>query len=253
MNQNGTGEKEREVSPHVATIENLYTVFSKYQKPKSLDAAPTRDAKAIYADLTSTGLRELKAENLERYAPFAVTTVGTLGDYKHFLPRILELSVSDELHTYGLEANTIAGKLLYGEFFEWPDDEKDSVRAFVTSAFLNSCHETMILAAPANWLDAMAKLDCDLNFVSSADFPLTPATKLNRALAIKELLVQINDTRDDPTTIYYNGAKSWLLTSNIEETLLAGIEYVNEFYAWELESAFDDLQKLVAASKAYRC
>jgi hypothetical protein len=249
MNKSRTGEKERDVSPQSATIENLYTVFSKYQKPKSLNAAPTRDAKAIYADLTSSRLRELKAENLERYAPFAMTTVGTLEDYKHFLPRILELSVSDELHTYGLEADTIAGKLLYGEFFEWPDEEKDAVRAFVTSAFVNSCHETMILPAPANWLDAMAKLDCDLNFVSSSDFPLTPATRLNRALAIKELLVQISDITDEPATIDYKGAKSWLLTSNIEEMLLAGIKYVDEFYAWELESAFNDLQKLLAASK----
>lgn len=73
-------------------------------------------------------LRELQGEDLSRYAFKAMTTWGNVNDFKHFLPRILELMRGDELN---IHASTVLGKLKYGRWGSWESAEQKAVTAFL--------------------------------------------------------------------------------------------------------------------------
>jgi hypothetical protein len=93
------------------SIENLYSVFSKYEIRSFIEGCPCcvsdRDKEKIH----SKELRELEEEDLSRYAFKAMTTWGNVDDFKHFLPRILELCID---HDLGIHPFGIFGKLKYG-------------------------------------------------------------------------------------------------------------------------------------------
>lgn len=92
----------------------------------------------MLADLTSAPLRDLTPQKLDNFAGSALYTVGTELDYKHFLPRILELMVSAQ--GYGFDASLTARKLGYAHFKSWPADEIATVREVFRAAWLFACH-----------------------------------------------------------------------------------------------------------------
>ncbi|MEO1625957.1 MAG: hypothetical protein AAFV25_12435 [Bacteroidota bacterium] len=74
-------------------IEELYRVFSSYPGNPRMQGSPNYgELDRWNAELFSKPLRELDEDDLCRYAGKAITTWGTAADYKHFLPRILELT-----------------------------------------------------------------------------------------------------------------------------------------------------------------
>jgi hypothetical protein len=77
--------------------------------------------------LFSKPLRELAPEDLQRFASDSLWTWGTLHDFKHFLPRIFEIFATHP--TWLLDIETIASKLPYSDFNEWPPHEREAVRA----------------------------------------------------------------------------------------------------------------------------
>ena len=77
-------------------IDNCYASFAFYRLPRRLEAPAYRDPTAILATLSSAPLRELTGDQLGPYASWAMTTVGEVDDYRHFLPRILELAIGDQ-------------------------------------------------------------------------------------------------------------------------------------------------------------
>lgn len=110
------------------SIENLYSVFSKYEIRSFIEGCPCcvsdRDKEKIH----SKELRELEEEDLSRYAFKAMTTWGNVGDFKHFLPRILELCID---HDIGIQPFGIFGKLKYGKLEIWEYAEKEAVTTFL--------------------------------------------------------------------------------------------------------------------------
>lgn len=57
-----------------------------------------------------------------------MTTWGNVDDFKHFLPRILELCID---HDLGIHPFGIFGKLKYGKWEIWDNAEKEAVIAFL--------------------------------------------------------------------------------------------------------------------------
>jgi hypothetical protein len=107
----------------------LYQTFGRYPLRDSIDACPHCgfDDTALYA----APMAELTREALRRFAASALTTWGGLDDLKHFLPRILEI-----LATNGFlypDAEGLYGRLVYGSFSQWPDDEVEAVRRFAVA------------------------------------------------------------------------------------------------------------------------
>src|SRR5687767_3686200 len=74
-------------------IEELYTAFRPYPSPSKFEGSPLKDLDAILAEVARTPLADLEEDDLGQYAGSAIWTVGSEDDYRHFLPRIFELTV----------------------------------------------------------------------------------------------------------------------------------------------------------------
>lgn len=65
-----------------------------------------------------------------------MTTWGSVADFKHFLPRMLELLVT-EVEPAGFSATMrferwlLFSKIAYGKWHEWPANEIDAIKAFI--------------------------------------------------------------------------------------------------------------------------
>lgn len=81
-------------------------------------------------ELFSKDLNDLTAQDLSRFAGKSMTTWGDVDDYKHFLPRIFELTA--ELDT-PYEVWIAFDKLQYGNWDTWEDVEKESIYKYMLS------------------------------------------------------------------------------------------------------------------------
>lgn len=111
--------KELEIS-----IENLYQVFSKYPLPEKIEGCPCCVSDSDKSTLHSKPLKKLTDEDLSRFAFKAMSTFGNLQDFKHFLPRIMELSVKDLLM---VDEFIVLNKLDYGNWNSWPVSEQEAI------------------------------------------------------------------------------------------------------------------------------
>lgn len=118
----------------IKALESAYRVFADAPAPKTLEASPLRDAKAIHRALTSSPLAAIANADIGPYAGWAMTTVGTGKDYQHFLPRILELAVSDP-SWMGAAPVVIASRLEMAGWRSWPAPQQAAVSAVFTAAF----------------------------------------------------------------------------------------------------------------------
>jgi hypothetical protein len=136
-------------------LDDAYIVFSRYPQPSKLDASPLRDAKAILRTLTAAPLRELAGAQIGPYSGWAMTTVGTALDYKHFLPRILEEAVLTN-EWMGTDPEVLAERLKMAEWHTWPEDEQ----AAVLRVFEAACQlEETLSAGGVSWQKGLAVLN----------------------------------------------------------------------------------------------
>jgi hypothetical protein len=117
-----------------SAIADCYEAFAAFPLPKKLHASPLRDAEEILATLSSAPLRKLTGDQVGSYASWAMTTVGDDRDYRHFLPRIFELSVTDPVWLGG-EPPVMANKLNRASWRSWPIKQRDAVLRFFRAAF----------------------------------------------------------------------------------------------------------------------
>lgn len=72
---------------------------------------------------------------MDRFIFKAMTTWGEVDDFKHFLPRILELlAMSGEDFP---EVFLVGSKLVYGKLEEWPQEEQFAVKEFLKAWWRN--------------------------------------------------------------------------------------------------------------------
>ena len=115
-------------------IERCYAEFASMPRPQKLHASPLRDADEILRTLTSAPLRELTGEQVGPYSGWAITTVGNDRDYRHFLPRIFEIAVTDSVWL-GVEPPIMASRLNMAEWRTWPAEQQSAVLHFFRAAF----------------------------------------------------------------------------------------------------------------------
>ena len=110
------------------SIERLYQVFAKYRTPSVIDGCPCCVSKSDEAALHSKALRYLDDTDISRYAFKAMTTWGSVADFKHYLPRILELlSTTDFI----VDTFVVLGKLDYGKWRTWEANEIAAIEKFL--------------------------------------------------------------------------------------------------------------------------
>lgn len=142
-------------------VEGLYVAFADHRQPRLLDPSPLARPKGMLSRLLGKPLRQLSAETLGPYSSGAVSTVGTDRDFRHFLPRILELSVIPSGEP-GLDPALIGGKLQYCAWNQWPDGERKAVTDFFTAVWALTLTCNPDEAEPLQWLAAMARSGLDL-------------------------------------------------------------------------------------------
>ncbi len=111
-------------------VERLYEVFRVYPLRPVIDSCPHCKLEESEARLHARSLRELGWQDLEDYAFKAMTTFGDVDDFKHFIPRLLELCLPVDA-AWPFEPDVVLEKLAYAEWKSWPRPESEAVRAFV--------------------------------------------------------------------------------------------------------------------------
>lgn len=115
--------------------ENLYTVFANYSKANLHYCDCGCTDPDVVNSLLTTRLKEL-VDPLVYYNGSALYSIGELEHYKHFIPRILELTsgtTDRAISVFELEM-----KLSYVQWTKWPDDEQAAIREFLLADWYHS-------------------------------------------------------------------------------------------------------------------
>ena len=143
-----------------AAIENLYVEFSSYKLRVPIDGCSCCVSDEDQKRLVSKPLRQLEKDDLSRYASCAMTTWGDEYDYKHFLPRILELLAADEGFSVG--AQLLSFNLPYAEWQTWPESEKTAVINYLLAVWDYVLEGGNTSDVADGWIDAIAEVVDDL-------------------------------------------------------------------------------------------
>lgn len=108
--------------------EKLYSTFSIYPFKSTIEGCPCCVSDSDKSTLHSKQLRELEDVDLSRYAFKAMTTWGDINDYKHYLPRIFELSAKRKLI---VDTFVTLGKLDYAQWKQWHSKEQETINEFL--------------------------------------------------------------------------------------------------------------------------
>ena len=110
-------------------IKDLYETFGKYHSNQNMDGSPIYENLGKWnTELFSKPLTELDKDDLSRFTGKAMTTWGNANDYKHFLPRVFELTA--ELKT-PYEIWIAFDKLTLAEFQNWEEKEQKVIHEFM--------------------------------------------------------------------------------------------------------------------------
>jgi hypothetical protein len=110
-----------------SAIERLYEVFGKYSalvRPSYCTHCVTEAEDVV---LRTKPLRELSADELRRYSFKALSTWGTVEQFKYLLPRLFQL-VADDAFAYNPEI--LFKKPRLGDLVSWPDIERNAVNSY---------------------------------------------------------------------------------------------------------------------------
>lgn len=119
----------------MTSIDELYHVFARYRVERPVEGCPHCTSDADDKLLRSKPLQTLAGSDLSRIAFKAMTTLGTVEDFKHFLPRILELVAQrDEIGDTDVEV--ALSKLDYGKWHYWPGAERDAVERYLNESWV---------------------------------------------------------------------------------------------------------------------
>jgi hypothetical protein len=174
---------------YVSAVDALYRTFSR-PRPHTMDVCPCC-APAGTPILLARPLRALTAEVLSHYVFKAMTTMGTVGDFKYFLPRILELIAAG----LPVDLPIVLGKLPYAKWETWPAVEIEACVRFF--------HELWASALRDGWcgdtselLQAYTGLFDDLGpFLQRWDETDTPHASVLLARLLREYLYVLTAPR----------------------------------------------------------
>jgi hypothetical protein len=139
-------------------IARCYAAFGGIPVPRALKASQYRDPDDVLRMLSSAPLPDLSGAQVGPYSGWAITTVGGEQDYRHFLPRILELATTDQTWL-GTQPQVIASKLILAEWGNWPTDQRSAALRFFHTAFAVAIRKHPDdESAASDWLCALIAL-----------------------------------------------------------------------------------------------
>jgi hypothetical protein len=116
-------------------IENLYDVFQSYPLRPHVEGCTHCVHPEDHMRLSAKPLRKLTSDDLGRYMFKAMTTWGDNRDFRHFLPRIMELVAQEDDLWIAVDKEIVFSKLTYGKWSTWPEREQEAIRAYFVALF----------------------------------------------------------------------------------------------------------------------
>lgn len=235
-------------------IERLYAVFAAYPAPRSLAVSPLKDGEGMFLMLKGRPLSALSADDLGAYAWSALFTAGDDRDYRHFLPRILDLALKLNGQP-GLSPAVIAGKLDYCGWRAWPQNEIECVEEFFICAWTFALSSPPNFADATEWLVGMARGRMDVGAALKAwELAKSQWASLHLSEFVLGLPKRFHRT-GLPCGAYWDEVDRdileeigfWLRSPSLEDRLFqAAIErsWPNDHYPERLAAAADCLQAL---------
>lgn len=147
--------------------EQLYSAFSKYGLRPDTEPCPCCHAPGDEGVVHRKPLRELTARDLRQFADDALYVWGGLADFKHFLPRILELlAINDEAFSF-VDPQAVFAKLIYDTHWHtWPADERAAVAGYfsaVWKAVIQTPPEELGFEDAYAWICAISQAEHDIS------------------------------------------------------------------------------------------
>ena len=180
------------------SIECLYKVFERYPARRDMPRCECGCvAPEEIALICSKPLREMTADDLGTYAGKAITTWGDVEDFKHFLPRLMEL-IATEGAVDWRDPETVFGRFRFGHWEGWEPAERHAVETFMVALwrFVLSRYpvipglETPFGSIANDYLSAIAQATDDLS-------PYLRMWRADRSIpALRHLAEFVEDTLD---------------------------------------------------------
>lgn len=249
MSHEELSSREREL---LRSIEELYAVFRRYRLVGPMDADPRFPGVCDERPLGAAPLDQLPPEAFKTYQMKAMTTWGTLRDFKHFLPRMLEIiGTSARSDPFGeLDPFFIFGKLDYASWTSWLADERSAV-----DSYFNALWSVLLLSPDeGSWAWPISRWLRDLSSVRGALTPLlhqweadladlsrgpTPAFHLARLVEDEGQDFLSPRSRRGFQHGHLGHVLEWLVSDSIGQRLM------DAFFAWH------DMPGAEALSEAY--
>lgn len=145
-------------------IKTLYEVFKPYTildnlRDRSCDCCVTNNDIKL---LLSKQLKDLSKDDLGHFFRKAITTFGDVNDFKHFLPRILELMIN---HKCVIDDFIDFEKLNYCEWLNWKINEIEVMKEFFKNLLntaldknLDTIDNCILLNLKHNDFDELSKI-----------------------------------------------------------------------------------------------
>jgi hypothetical protein len=218
----------------------VYAAFSAYERPTSMHASSLRDADAIRAELCSAPLNRLSPEAIVPYANWAMTTVGDIEDYKHFLPRIIHLAATGGNGQPGLDPRLIASKLEYANWRSWSFDEQKVLERMFEAAWARARLQHPDDVDAEDWLCGSAMLGNEMEAGLAewiADATPNSMAQLAHFLMAGEGVARGTGSWEDVRLDTRKQIVDWLCSDAVEAALIDAVDKVAESDLWRFDSA----------------
>jgi hypothetical protein len=180
-------------------IRDLYEIFRRYPLAEEIAPDPAFPGFCDDRPLRAEPLQHLPASAFEHYQGKAITTWGSVDDFKHFLPRMLELIAApfDPAELPHVDKYLVLTKLQYGQWRRWPQPEQQAL-----DAYFNSLWDARLLRpldvnawirqdSVLDWLRDLAEVQVDLHgFLSQWEVDIRGSLGLMAAAHLADSIMQ---------------------------------------------------------------
>jgi len=161
-------------------VGRLYETFERYPRPTEIECCPCgctrRDAAA---HLLVTSLRDLSFLDLADYSFSAISTQGSVNDFRYFLPRLFQ-GIAEESYSYSEQS--LFHKLSYAKWTTWPEDEQVAIRQYLDALWKASLESFPL----EERLPAFFEIETVLSSIAQTGEPLTPYLNIWTETTTKE-------------------------------------------------------------------
>ncbi len=227
-------------------LEALYDAFAAYPAPTQLEGSPYEDPARMLRSLQAAPLRVLSDNQIGPFAGSALLTVGGVADYKHYLPRIIELGVRGSGHM-GTDAPIIAERLKRAAWRTWPEAEQSSVRSAFRAAWSWSVDQHPGFEATAeHWLCGIAALEEPIGPLLQEWSARTSTEALLQSAWLGMSAAHLKSSSDDDLAFWTYVSPStrsvvsdWVTGGERLDAFLRGMEVVPEDDLWCIDQALE--------------